>query len=151
MKQITYIISTIIGLITLLCLQLCLLKYEHTTNCNLLLIAYIYALFAPLSITITATLVLMLDGLNFLMTGYFGYLSIILTIASLGFVAIKDNFYNKLVMPIASITTYYFCQLMILNITLNYPVLISEFIFATILNSGLFVSIWWITNQPLHD
>lgn len=151
MKQITYITSATIGLVTLLCLQLCLLKYEHTTNCNLLLIAYIYALFAPLPVAITGTLILMLDGLNFLMTGYFGYLSIILTIASLGFVMIKDNFYNKLVMPIVGIATYYFCQLVILNITLNYPAQIPEFLFATILNSGLFTLVWWITNQPLHD
>lgn len=151
MKQITYIASSTISLITLVCLQLCLLKYEHTINCNLVLIVYIYALFAPLPVAITGILILILDALNFLMTGYFGYLSIILTIASLGFVAIKDNFYNKLIMPITTITTYFFCQMVILHITLHYPIQIPEFIFATITNSLLFIVLWWSTNQPLHD
>lgn len=151
MKQLTYILSSIVSLIVLLSLQLCLLKYEHSTNCNLLLVAYVYALFAPLSTIITALLILMLDGLNFLMTGYFGYISIILTITSISFVAIKDNFYNKLVMPITGIITYYFCQLMIQHITLQYPAQIPEFIFAITLNSALFVGAWWITNQPMHD
>jgi len=151
MKQITYITSSAISLIVLVSLQLCLLKYEHTTNCNLLLVAYVYALFAPLPMAITGALILMLDGLNFLMTGYFGYISIILTLASFGFIAIKDNFYNKLVMPITAIAAYYFCQLVILHITLQYPAQIPEFIFATILNSLLFIAAWWITNQPMHD
>lgn len=151
MKQITYIASSTIGVITLVCLQLCLLKYEHTINCNLVLIAYMYALFAPLPSAIIGILILILDALNFLMTGYFGYLSIILTTTSLGFIAIKDNFYNKLIMPIVGIVTYFLLQLLILNITVHYATQIPEFIFAIITNSLLFVIVWWSTNQPLHD
>lgn len=151
MKPLAHIVGCAIGLMTLLSLQLCLLKYEHTTNCNLLLVAYLYALLAPLSNSITTVLILMLDGMNFLITGYFGYMTIMLTLMSFAINGIKDNFYHKLVMPIAGIAGYYLFELIMHKVCLLYSLSVSEFLGALIINSILFTSLWWVTNQPMHD
>jgi len=151
MKYPTYILSSIFVLIILFCLQLCLLKYEHNTTINLLLIAYAYALFTPLSILITATLIVMLDMFNFLLTGYFGFISILLVLISWGALTIKDNFYNKLIMPVICIITYQLIESLLFYIALDCPPTLTAFLLSCIINNLCFVAIWYLTKQPLHN
>lgn len=151
MKQITYLISSIIFLIILLCIQLCLIKYEHTTTINLILIAYTYAIFAQLPIAIIAILTAMLDGIVFLLIGYFGLISMVMTFTAISLTTIKDNFYNKLIMPIAGIAIYCITEYGLFYHFLEYKVNFTEIFIAILIHSCMFTLLWWITNQPMHD
>lgn len=151
MKHPTYILCSIFTLIILFCLQICLLKYEHNTTINLLLVAYTYALLTPLSILITATLVIMLDLFNFLLTGYFGFISILLFFLSLGVTTIKDNFYNKLIMPIFCITIYQIIELIFYYIFLDCSPMLISFFISCLFNNICFIILWCLSKQPLHN
>jgi hypothetical protein len=151
MKYPVYIIGQIFGLISLFSLQLCILKYEQGITLNLLLIAYSYAIFAQAPLAITTSLVLLLDAFNFLITGYIGFTSIILTLASIGIMTIKDNFYNKLIMPITCIITYHTIEFILFHATLHYRLNPEAILISSLLDSIFFIGIWWLTKQPLHD
>lgn len=150
MKFILKTTLKILMLITLLSIQICLLKYEHTPNFNLLLIFYNYIFFNHISTFTAAILLLMMDGISFLMTGYFGFIIIFMTIFSMLALKYDNLFYNKLVMPIVSIALFNFIQNFILFYILNYQHSIQDFFIATLLNSSVLILLWIITKRPIH-
>lgn len=140
----------ILMLVTLLSIQICLLKYEHTPNFNILLIFYNYIFFNHFSTFIAAILLLMMDGISFLMTGYFGFITIFMAIFSMLALKYDNHFYNKLVMPIISIALFNFIQNFMLFYILNYQHYIQDFFIATFLNSIILIVFWIITKRPIH-
>ncbi|MBP9765296.1 hypothetical protein KBD08_03075 [Candidatus Babeliales bacterium] len=151
MKQIGSFLSIILGCIILLCIQICLLRYEHSLNPNLLLIAYTYSVFAPLSVGVIAFTIFLLDIFNFLITGYFGFTILWLTICSLTYFKIKHNFYNKLILPIANIMVYQLFLSILLYVFIQQSLSITLFLKYCLQDSMLCVLVWWITQQPWHD
>lgn len=137
-------------LITLLSIQICLLKYEHTPNFNILLIVYNYIFFNQISTFTAAILLLMMDGISFLMTGYFGFITIFMAIFSMLALKYDNHFYNKLIMPIVSIALFNFIQNFMLWYVLKYEHTIQDFFIATILNSTILILLWIITKRPIH-
>lgn len=151
MKHHLSILGSIVGPIVLLSIQLCLIKYEHTILLNCILTAYIYAVFAEINSAIIGILILMLDIVHFLITGYFGFITILATALTLIIVKIKANFYNKLILPAICITSYYIAEYFILRCIMNKQVYMVDYISACIINTICFIFIWWITKQPMHD
>lgn len=151
MKKIIQFLATTLFLVILFSLQLCLFKYEHTMNINLLLIAYTYSLFAQLNLIIPATLMILIDGINFIITGYFGFTLISLTIFSKICLKIQGNFYNKLILPISTITFYLLIQNIIFLYFFNDYSYLTNFITATIINNFILIIIWIIIKEPIHD
>lgn len=137
-------------LVTLLSIQICLLKYEHTPNFNILLIVYNYIFFNQISTFTAAILLLMMDGISFLMTGYFGFITIFMAIFSMLALKYDNHFYNKLIMPIVSIALFNFIQNFMLWYVLKYEHTIQDFFIATILNSTILILLWIITKRPIH-
>ncbi len=140
----------ILMLVTLLSIQICILKYEHTPNLNILLIFYNYIFFNHISTLTAATLLLMMDGVSFLMTGYFGFITIFMAIFSMLALKYDNHFYNKLVMPVVSIALFNFIQNFILLYVLQYQHSIQDFFIATFLNSIILILFWIITKRPIH-
>jgi hypothetical protein len=120
-------------------------------NINLLLIAYTYSLFAQLNLIIPATLMILIDGINFIITGYFGFTLISLTIFSKICLKIQGNFYNKLILPISTITFYLLIQNIIFLYFFNDYSYLTNFITATIINNFILIIIWIIIKEPIHD
>lgn len=137
-------------LITLFSIQICLLKYEHTPNFNLLLIFYSYILFNNVSPFIAAILLIMMDGISFLITGYFGFITIFMTIFSILALKYDAHFYNKLVMPLISIALFNLIQNILLLHILGYQHSLSDFFIATLLNGFSLIIFWLITRRPIH-
>lgn len=138
-------------LIILFSLQLCLLAYEHHSQCNPLIIAYCYVLFSNRSLSTLAILTFMLDGLTTIITGIVGLSIIFLVPASWLVLNIKDSMYNKIVLPCLLITSYCIFYNLALYQTLNYPLHIGQIIWAILQNCLCFLVLWWIQKQPFHD
>lgn len=151
MKYIVSILTSIFTPILLLCLQICLLKYEQNLPLNLILIAYTYALFKPQSKIYLGSMIIVLDMYLFIQTGIFYFITPIIAIFSFCCLKIKDNFYNMLVMPLTSIFIYQCIQSLLFYITLNHITTIANFIFSIIINGTIFTMIWLLTKQPLHN
>ncbi len=140
----------ILMLVTLFCIQICLIKYEHNPNLNILVIFYNYMLFNHISIISCAILLLMIDGINFLMTGCFGFITITIALFSMFALKYDNHFYNKLIMPIISIILFSCIQNIMLFQTLAYPYTILDFFITTTVNSIILILFWIITKRPIH-
>ncbi len=151
MKKIIQFLIIALTLVILFSVQLCLLKYEHTMYVNLLLIAYTYSLFAKLKLIIPASLSFLLDSINFILTGYFGFTIICITIFSTILLKIQNSFYNKLILPIIFITLYCLTQAIIFFYFFNDTALVANFIISTILNNIILTFIWITSKEPIHD
>lgn len=150
MKSLLRIIFKTLALITLLSIQICLIKYEHTINFNILLILYNYILFNNIAPCISAILLLMMDTISFLMTGYFGFITIFITIFSILALKYDNHFYNKLIMPILSIILFSVIQNILLYYALGYTNCVADLITSSLLNGGALILLWIITKQPIH-
>lgn len=150
MKTFFKIILISLLLITLVSVQICLLKYEHTTNFNILLIFYNYILFNHISTLIAAILLIMMDGISFFMTGYFGFITIFMAIFSMLALRYDNHFYNKLVMPIISTALCIITQNILFYKILHYTSYISDSLIAILINSCVLIIFWLITKQPIH-
>jgi len=93
----------------------------------------------------------MLDALNFIITGYFGFTFIIMTILSKIALKIENNFYNKLLLPISFIALYSFVQAIIFFYFFNDIAILKNLVIATALNNFILIIIWIITKEPIHD
>lgn len=151
MKNFIQLLTNFFLTLILFSLQLCLLKYEHTININLLLIAYTYSFFSKSNTIISAFLIVLLDGINFIMTGYFGFTLISLTVFSGICLKLEGNFYNKLVLPISTITLYSLAQSLIFLYSFNNTDFFINFIISGCINSTILILIWLLTKQPVHD
>ena len=147
---ITGILATI-GLITLFSLQLCLLAYEQHTQFNPLLITYVYILLTNCSMTILTTLALMLDAIIYLSIGMAGITILFLVPASWLALKIKNDMYNKIVIPCLFIVLYVIFYNITLYTHLHHPFSFGQMIWAIVQNFLAFMSLWWITKQPIHD
>lgn len=151
MKKLIQFFITILTLLMLFSLQLCLLKYEHTVQINLLLIAYTYSLFTKLNFIIPASLIVLLDAINFIITGYFGFTTICMAIVSIICLKIQADFYNKLILPLSLTTLYSLTQAIIFFYIFNDSAILTNFILATLLNNLILITIWIINKEPIHD
>ena len=147
---ITILIASII-LIMLLSLQLCLFSYQQHSQFNPILIAYLYILLTNCSITMLTILALMMDIMTFLITGVFGLTILFLVPTSWLALTIKDDMYNKIVIPCCFIMLHAIFYNIMLKFCIAYPIHISQILGAMIKNSTAFLTIWWITKQPFHD
>lgn len=151
MKPLMTIIFSILGLITLLSLQLCLLAYEQHTQFNLLVIAYVYILLTNCSLTALTILAIMMDALTYISTGLVGLTIIFLVPASWITLKIQKSMYNKIIIPCSLLVLYAIFYNVTLYISLSYPVHIGEMMWAILQNCICLISVWWFTNQPIHD
>ena|SRR5258708_40002862 len=138
-------------LITLFCLQLCILRYGQSPIVQPLLIAYAYTLFTSASIATLATLIFFLDCLTLIHTGMAGLTFIFLIPLSWFLFKTKKDLYNKVAGPCFLIFSYEIFYSVIFFIFLKYPLHPLALLWATLVNCALFVSLWKIVNQPFHD
>lgn len=138
-------------LIIIFSLQLCLLAYEHHSQCNPLIITYCYILFTHRSLTTLSILAFMLDGLTTIITGITGLSIIFLVPTSWLTLHAQDSMYNKIVLPCLLITSYVIFYNIILYQVLSYPLHIGQIIWAILQNCLCFLILWWLQKQPFHD
>ncbi|MCX5924404.1 MAG: hypothetical protein NTZ68_03210 [Candidatus Dependentiae bacterium] len=140
-----------LALITLFCLQLCLLRFEHSPIVQPLLIAYAYTLFTSASTVTLAALLFFLDCLTFIATGMAGLTFIFAVPLSWFLLKTKKDLYNKVAGPCFLIFSYELFYTVIFFVFLKYPLHPLALIWATIVNCCIFVAVWRIANQPFHD
>lgn len=138
-------------MITLFSLQLCLIAYEQHSQFNPLLITYLYILLTNCSITLLSILMIMLDATMYLSTGIVGTAILFLTPLSWLTLKIKDDMYNKIIIPCIFIMLYTIFYNIILYHWLYKSIQISQIITSTLQNCLTFIFIWTITKQSIHD
>lgn len=147
---ITAAISIII-LIMLQSLQFCLFSYHEHSQFNPVLIGYLYILLTNCSITLLTTLALMMDTITYLVTGIFGLTLLFLVPMSWFALKIKDDMYNKIVIPCCFIFFHAIFYNILLKIWIASSISIGQILQTTIMNFFGFLGIWSITKQPFHD
>lgn len=144
-----------IGLMTLMNLQLCLLAYEQYSQFNPLLILYLYILLTNCSVTMLTALTIMLDIITYIITGITGLSVLFLVPASWLALKIKNDMYNKIVIPGLFILLYAIFYNIILATTLQPSLRIItpmlHIIWSTIQNYIAFICLWRLCKQPFHD
>lgn len=162
MKSYISILLKIISLIILFNLQIYLICQEGQTQLNFLLVAYVNILFTNCSITGLTILAFMLDGLTFMITGVVGLTTLFLVPLSWIALYLKNNMYNKVIIPALFIFNYAIFYNIVLftalpEILCNHAIikkiyfLIHNAIWSTIINYILFIIIWKIRKQPFHE
>lgn len=147
---ITAFAATII-LIMLLNLQLCLFAYQQHSQFNPILLAYLYILFTNCSMTMLTILALMSDIITFLITGVFGLTILFLVPTSWLSLTIKDDMYNKIVIPCCFIFLYAIFYNVLLKCFITHSINIGQLLWAIIQNCTVFLGLWWTLKQPFHD
>ncbi len=138
-------------IITLFCLQLCLIRYQQSPVIHPLLIAYTYVLFTHPSITTLGTLIFFLDALTFIHTNMVGLTLVFLVPLSWFLLKTRKDIYNKAVAPCFLIFAYQLFYEILFLTFLNYPIHPCAMIWTAVINCSLFVALWHCTNQPFHD
>ncbi len=162
MKSYIFILLRIISLIVLFNLQLYLICHENQTQLNFILIAYVNILFTNCSITTLTALAFMLDALTFMITGIVGLTCLFLVPLSWISLYVKNDMYNKVIIPAFFILSYVIFYNVTLYIALpqtlyNHSIiklvffLINKTIWSTLKNYILFIIVWKIRQQPFHD
>ncbi|HSW76186.1 MAG TPA: hypothetical protein VLG50_04040 [Candidatus Saccharimonadales bacterium] len=151
MKLYVKIILKALTLITLFCLQLCILRYEQSPVIQPLLIAYAYSLFTNASIITLAILMFFLDCLTLIYTGMAGLTFIFLTPLSWFLLKTKKDLYNKVAGPCFLIFSYELFYALIFFLFLKYPIHPLALLWATFVNSFIFIALWKMAQQPFHD
>lgn len=151
MKPYASVLITIISIIMLICLQLCLFSYQQHSQFNPTLIAYMYVLMTSCSITLLTIFSLILDMMMYLITGVFGISILFLTPLSWLALKFKDDMYNKIVIPCCCIMLYIIFYNIISTWHLACLINYIQMFYAILQNCILFVIIWMVTKQPLHD
>ncbi|MBP6892314.1 hypothetical protein KBB68_01905 [Candidatus Babeliales bacterium] len=151
MKLYITLFSTTIILIMLTSLQLCLFSYQAHSQFNPALIAYIYILMTNCSITLLTILACMLDMITYLITGIFGINILFLVPMSWFALKIKDDMYNKIIIPCCFIFVYAIFYNIVLKYSINYPIHFGDILVACIQNCFMFLIVWAISKQPFHD
>ncbi|OGB86635.1 hypothetical protein A3J41_03500 [candidate division TM6 bacterium RIFCSPHIGHO2_12_FULL_38_8] len=151
MKLYVTILIAIIILIMLMSLQLCLFSYQAHSQFNPILIAYLYILLTNCSMTLLTFLALMLDIMTYLITGIFGLTILFLVPASWFALKIKDDMYNKVIIPGVFIFLHAIFYNLLLKFCIAYPVHIGQILWTTIQNYTIFLGLWWTLKQPFHD
>lgn len=145
----------ILGLMTLMNLQLCLLAYEQYSQFSPLLIVYLYILLTNCSLTVLTTLAIMLDTITYMITGIVGLTVLFLVPVSWIALKIKNDMYNKIVIPGLFIFLYAIFYNITLTVTLQ-PTLciaqpIAQTLWSIIQNYVAFICLWRLCKQPFHD
>lgn len=162
MKPYIITLLRIISLIILFNLQLYLICHEKQTQLNFILIAYVNILFTNCSITSLTVLAFMLDALTFMITGIVGLSFLFLVPLSWIALYIKNDMYNKIIIPALFILSYAIFYNIVLCVALpqtlcEYSIIKRIFlmtkqtIWSTIINYVLFITVWKIRQQPFHD
>lgn len=138
-------------MIMLTSLQFCLFSYQSHSQFNPVLIGYFYILMTNCSLTILTALALILDMTTYLITGIFGLTILFLVPISWIALKFKDDMYNKIVIPWFCIILYAIFYNIILKWHIAYPIHFGPLFLGIIQNCFLFLMIWIMTKQPLHD
>lgn len=139
------------AILTLFCLQLCLIQFEQNMILSPLIITYSYGLFTESSIMTLALLLSLLDAITFMSTGIVGLIVFPMTPISFFLFNIRKNFYNKALAPCLLIAAYQLLIALLLFTFLNLPISVTTFLLATTINSGLLVLFWQLTHQSFHN
>lgn len=150
MKHPLFTVLKILLLIILLNVQISLLQQEHQILLNPLLLACIFNIATVANYWYLATSIILLDLFTFLITGYFGFTTILLTLMAILHHKIRHNFYNTLVLPIMGIALYHVYLLFFINNQLTLSE-IQQAIIAILYNSLAYYLIIKITKQPIHN
>ena len=151
MKLYIKIFIKALALITLFCLQLCILRYGQSPVVQPLLIVYAYTLFTSASLATLAVLLFFLDCLTFMYAGMAGLTFIFLVPLSWFLLKTKKDLYNKAVGPCFLIFSYQLFYSVIFFVFLQYPLHPLALLWATLINCSIFVALWKMAHQPFHD
>ncbi len=147
---VTAIIATII-MIMLTSLQFCLFSYQNHSQFSPALIGYIYILMTNCSMTLLTTFAIILDSITYLITGVFGLSILCLVPISWLALKLKNDMYNKIVIPGCMFFLYTIFYNILLAWYIAYPIHIGQIFYATFQNFSIFLIVWSITKQPFHD
>jgi hypothetical protein len=142
---------TAILLMTLLSLQFYLLACESHSQFNPLLIFYIYILSTNCSMTTLTFTGLMLDSMTYLTSEIFGITILFLTPLSWLTLKIKNDMYNKIVIPCLFVFFYAIFYNIALSFWLQKSIGLGLIFLSTIQNCAGFLFLWWASKQPFHD
>jgi len=140
-----------LGITLAISIQLCLLKYEQTIMYNIPLVLYTYSLFSNKNVITLTLFLIILDLTTFIMTGIFGLIIITCTPLTLIIIKIKDNCYSTLILPIIFIISYHLLIKTIFFITLQHKELITDLFLSIIINSLIFILIWFSNKHYFNE
>lgn len=147
------IVVYLIFFITLFSLQLYFFAHEHT-QCNLILVTYVFILFNQCRIMILTMLAIMLDALTHLNTHVTGICILWIVTISWFSLQIKDDMYNKIFIPCMFIFLYaifYNVSIAYYISTENSASIIFNIFKSTFQNCACLIVIWKLAQKPFHN